>query len=122
MPFYTIWNQIDAKLKKELSTIFYNTWITQLRPLAFQDGVFVLAAPNSFIRNIIEGRYKEQITELLMEETGMQIRLLITEPDDPAYEKYKHTQAKEPEKKEAPASEARYTFSNFVRGKSNELA
>lgn len=122
MPFYTIWNQIDAKLRKELSTIFYNTWITQLRPLAFQDGVFVLAAPNSFIRNIIEGRYKEQITELLIEETGMQIRLLITEPDDPAYEKYKHTQAKEPEKKEAPPGEARYTFSNFVRGKSNELA
>lgn len=121
----SLWDRIDTKLKKELSTIFYNTWITQLTPLAFQDGLFVLSAPNAFIKNIIDGRYKERIGELLTEETGARVRLLVTEPDDPAYAQYKEKKTVAPPKKErdkAQKDPARYTFSNFVRGKSNELA
>lgn len=125
MLFNSLWDRIDTKLKKDLSTIFYNTWITQLTPLAFQDGIFVVAAPNSFIKNIIDGRYRELITKLLTEETGAKIELLIIEPDDPFYEKYKNAAPAEDkdEKRDKPQQNgARYTFSNFVQGKSNALA
>lgn len=124
MTFHSLWDQIDTKLRKELSTIFYNTWITQLRPLAFQDGLFVLAAPNSFIKNIIDGRYKDLITKMLTEETGAKVELLVTEPDEPSFAKYKNAAPKEEssEKREKKPNGQRYTFSNFVQGKSNELA
>lgn len=132
MAFISLWEKIDEQLKCEISTIFYNTWIHPLEPLLVDDEKFVLAAPNQFIKNYIMNHYYSQIQTLLQQETQNQLKLIVTEPASSDYEQYKYpkqqaeTEApQEPIQKElvlAPGLNTRYTFSNFVRGKSNELA
>lgn len=130
MPPNSLWEQVSSQLEKELSTLFYNTWIAQLKPIAWQDGRFVLGAPNSFIKDNVENLYAARITALLETATDESVELVVTEPSDPAYRDYRTEpkEAKPAEPPPAPKPEydqtliTRYTFENFVRGKSNELA
>lgn len=131
MTLLSLWDRVNAQLKIEISTLFYNTWISQLKPLSYAEGKFILAAPNTFIKNIIEQHYLDTIRKLLDEFAREPVTLILTEPGDPRYDEYeKLAQQAPPEPKAEIAHEKdfgsmlspRYTFSNFVRGKSNELA
>ncbi len=131
LTFLSLWDQVNAQLKNEISTLLYNTWISQLTPLSYADGKFVLACPNTFIKNIIVQHYAHTIRQLLETYAKGPVLLILTEPADPKYSSYeKMTSGPQEEKKPVPEEDTninsnlspRYTFDNFVRGKSNELA
>lgn len=129
MAIQSLWEKICQDLKTEISTIFYNTWIHPIEPIYMDKEKFVLAAPNQFIKNYILNHYFDLIHDHLRKQTHETIELIVIEPTSEDFEYYKNEEKKEPiqiniekETPLPPGLNDRYTFSNFVRGKSNELA
>ncbi|WP_022939920.1 chromosomal replication initiator protein DnaA [Psychromonas hadalis] len=137
-----IWQECLAQLKDELSKSDFSTW---LRPLqaGYKNSILSLYSPNKFtsdwVRNnfmdIIEGKV-QQLAQLEDPNHSIQIRLLVGRPDaDEAPAPSRKPIAPQPtaaqpwqsvNKASAVAHKSnlikRYTFDNFVEGKSNNFA
>lgn len=126
-----LWRQLLSRLERELPEQDLNLWI---RPLQAdeQDGRLQLFAPNGFVLNSVESHYLPRIRTLAGEITGGQapnVEVGIGSSAGPAA----GVQAVERRPNGEAADRAafrysdshlnpRYTFDNFVQGKSNQLA
>jgi chromosomal replication initiator protein len=120
----TLWNRCVRDLQAELPEQQFNTWIRPLQ--AVEDGtVLKLLAPNRFVVDWLREHYIERILELvdgaggasevLVEVGSRQAAAPIVTRMSPAI------------RRDAPAEITTrlnpiFTFSNFVEGKSNQLA
>ncbi len=121
----TRWNRCVRDLQAELPEQHFNTWI---RPLhAVEDGeVLKLLAPNRFVVDWLREHYVERILELVNGDGGVS-EVVVEVGSRQAPAAVTATNVSPTIKRNAPASIAsrlnpEFTFTNFIEGKSNQLA
>ncbi|MEX2353943.1 MAG: chromosomal replication initiator protein DnaA, partial [Gammaproteobacteria bacterium] len=123
----SIWDACLEKLEGELTPQQFNTWIRPLQAIEEDDNIRLLA-PNRFVLDWINEKYLERINSLmekvlnghncnLVIEVGSQkqaeVHNIITE---------KPAEINQPAKRYSNYLNTLFTFTNFVEGKSNQLA
>lgn len=123
-----IWNLSLAHLEKSLNRPIYQTILSSTRPIAIEEGVFLLAVPTVFSQDLLyEKKCDESILVPLKQYGDGKIRAVkfVVIPRD------EHEEDEEKEKKPqntltnqplAPFLNKRYTFDNFVVGHGNRFA
>jgi len=135
MNIHEIWASVLGGLEKETTAITYDVWIKTLEPVDIKDGALILSAPSVEARDFVLNRFRT-----LIRTVAKGINNAITEVDiiEPAEKKSTEEGSAGQEEKQnikgvekeaaAEVSQApaiylnpKYTFENFVEGKSNEL-
>jgi chromosomal replication initiator protein len=125
----SLWSEVAGRLRGALNDTTYGTWFGEAAGLELSDKRFVLAVPNDFTRNWIEGHFLDLIGAAIRDVTGSDrpVELRIVESRDassddrvgspvvPAVERIQ-TRA------ESGGFNAKYTFDSFVIGSSNRFA
>ncbi len=115
-----LWTAISDRLKGALNDTTYGTWFGDAEGRELNDDAFVLAVPNDFTREWIEGHFVDLIGAAVRDATGEDRRVEVRVDHDvksagPMEEPPKKTAA-------ATAIQAKYTFDSFVIGSSNRFA
>lgn len=145
-----VWDKVKEELFLEMIEVHYNTWIKPLIPLKKKDSTVYIYSTVSFVNYIVNNKYKKSIEEKLIKILNEDINLVLLDPKDdlfnelinekndeesqnpgqikfnlslPLEEVDKRVNTKTPDTYLYRNSlNKKYTFSNFVRGKSNDLA
>ncbi len=117
-----IWQQCLSRLERQFPLDEVNTWLRPLRLTSNSNGRLVLLAPNQIVCERVEQNYLHTIHAILL-----QLRPdLEDEPFIGVANRQNHGPAKTAKHDNAAEQftglDQRYTFDNFVPGKSNELA
>ncbi len=119
----TIWKQILEKLELRISSVSYMLWIKTIKPLQIdeKDNFYIVAqsvtAKNQVLRNFLD-----KVSECCYEIVGKKLEIVVLDQNEEA-EFLKNSQQKEIVSKhdeKSPFME-KYTFDNFVVGKSNQF-
>ena len=126
-----LWDDVSARLRGALNEKTFRNWFSEVGAVGLDDDTFVLAVPNDFTREWIEGHFAELIRAATKDVTGTERRLLLTvsppQPGTPAA----HVSASPsstaavpvpPPRPEAGSINPKYTFDSFVIGSSNRFA
>jgi len=131
-----LWSQVADRLQREIKAPTFSSWIKEVEPLSFVDGVLELTAPNDFTRNWVETRYGAVIRASLSDLAGVPVDLRLTAPPDggqsstrPASDTITTPATTAPaapltgrNAEYARRLNPKYTFSSFVIGNSNQFA
>jgi len=115
-----LWSEVSSRLRGALNETTYRTWFDHVDGLELNDDEFVLAVPNDFTRDWIEGHFIGLIRAAVGDATGRerQVQLAVREiPGEPAAPVEAHR--REPL---GIGLNAKYTFDSFVIGSSNRFA
>jgi chromosomal replication initiator protein len=113
-----LWAEVAGRLQGALNTTTYKTWFAEASGAELADEAFVVAVPNDFTREWIEGHYMSLIAAAVRDATGHARRVALT------------VATREPEVTAEPPPKPRgdsginpkYTFDSFVIGSSNRFA
>ena len=134
----SIWQQCAERLQQELPAQAFNTWIRPLQAEVAGDEL-ALYAPNRFVYNWIDERYRMRIETILSElgHAAYSVQLKVgAMPSAPASNDKPQAEPRPVQKGFTIAKQtnqttqfvhesglnSRFTFENFVEGKSNQLA
>ena len=116
----TLWTEVAGRLKGALNDSTYRTWFGEVEGWEVTDDTFVLAVPNDFTREWIEGHFLELIRAAVRDATGHQRRVQLTVTDTGATP---DTQGPPVQRIAAETGlNTKYTFDLFVIGSSNRFA
>lgn len=127
------WSDAKNELAISIQTISYEVWIDKLKPVCFvNDNTLVLCAISATAKRTIDARYLDKIREVISSINSSITDVIITTPEKKAdflnkqsvfveHEGFVTTSAEGSGKKKNPFLE-RYTFENFIEGKSNAYA
>ncbi len=123
--FIQYWDECLNILDNQLSGVIYDVYVKNLIPYSFDGSVFAVSCNSSHAKSTINSRHAQTIQNTLSKVIGQNIEFKIyTEKEIKAYNK-KQSKTKpsnsKPEQKRSGVN-SRYTFDNFVRGKSNDFA
>jgi chromosomal replication initiator protein len=114
-----LWAEVVDALKSRITARAYETWFSETRPVALQDQRLIVEVPNEFYIDWLEEHYSP-IIKTILKELGKPKLTVIFRPQQ------KKMGAVEREQSVTPPPLSRlsrkYTFENFVVGKSNEFA
>ena len=126
-----LWQQTLRHIESKVSKPSFETWLSETEALSHQDNILTVSAPNEFIRNWLEDRYRTFLQEAVEDVTGMQFKIKFVLPED---------EVATAEENPAPATtanlkqqpivleesanmlNAKYTFDTFVIGAGNRFA
>ena len=116
----SLWSEVSSRLRGALNETTYRTWFDHVDGVHLTDEEFVLAVPNDFARDWIEGHFIGLIRAAVGDATGQERRVQLQiaetaeEPAGPA----------ETQRREALVGglNPKYTFDSFVIGSSNRFA
>ena len=119
MDIKEIWKKTLILLKNSISEVVFDTMISGITPVSFENNVFTIKAKNDFTRETVQNRYIHEISRCLSTVWGDDIEVTITSPEsldgtlmvNSKKQSYEKTNLRQ-----------RYTFETFVPGKCNELA
>lgn len=126
-----IWGQACAELEQSVGPNNYNHWIKPLRLTAIDDGAARFASPTRFISDWVNRHFAKEIMAVLTRNGAPVERLrfdvgAVARPAAQAAAPAGHAPAaptaRAPRADLGAPLDPRYTFSNFVVGKPNELA
>ncbi len=116
----TLWTEVAGRLKGALNDSTFRNWFGEVEGQNVSDDTFVLAVPNDFTREWIEGHFLELIRAAVRDVTGHERRVQLTVAE---------TGGAAPDEQVAPVQRAadtglnpKYTFDLFVIGSSNRFA
>ena len=119
------WNKITQLIKYDMKDGPFEAFILPLEAVSIDKDkrLLIVKAPNKITKERIEGRYyKDQIRESIREVLGQEYNFKLVLPED-------LKPAKRPSRQSAGGSRytgepinPKYTFDNFVQGKSNQFA
>src|SRR4030043_132560 len=120
------WQAILGQLQLEMPKAAFDTWVENTEFISYEDGYFVIGAPNAYARDWLENRLASTVTRLLtgMMNRSVEVHFIVWQnPTEPA-------EYREPLEEEETIPlishnftlNSRYTFENFVVGTSNRLA
>jgi chromosomal replication initiator protein len=131
----SLWSEVAGRLRGALNDTTYGTWFGEVHGLELNGDRFVLAVPNDFTRDWIEGHFLGLIGAAIRDVTGRErpIELRVSElvrvpeglidengADDlgvtPTVERV------QPSRPESGGFNSKYTFDSFVIGSSNRFA
>ena len=112
----SLWNEVAGRLRGALNDSTYRTWFGEVRATEERDAL-VLAVPNDFTREWIEGHFLDLIRAAARDASGRDrvVRLVID--DSPA-----ETGEEQPQREAVVGLNPKYTFDLFVIGSSNRFA
>jgi len=120
----TLWNRCVRDLQAELPEQQFNTWIRPLQ--AVEDGsVLKLLAPNRFVVDWLQQHYIERILELVDGAGGASevvVEVGSRQAATPVVTSFSPTLRRSAGAEVVSRLNPEFTFSNFVEGKSNQLA
>lgn len=126
-----IWKECLKLIKQNVSNITYNTWFLPIKPYDFDGNTLRISVPNNFFIEWIEEHYNTLINKTISQVVGPDAKLvyIINEEekediqlfDSPRVET-KKTSPKAVELEFETNISPRYTFDNFIKGESNQLA
>ena len=56
-----VWQSVLDEIKTHVSDMAYATYFTQLKLISNENGILVIEAPNIFVKQQIEGKYRDRI-------------------------------------------------------------
>lgn len=143
MTNHELWQAVLAELELNISKANFVTWFKNTGVISFQEGCVAIGVPNAFTRAWLEKKYHQNIVRSLERVGGKPIKRLeyhieiLKISADPVAEGGAASTSFFPEPAEARAAVAghemapaanqgfalnpKYTFGNFVVGKSSEL-
>jgi len=142
------WQRVQARLRAELGETIFSSWLKPLSFMCIRDRVVLLVAPSGFLRDWVRSHYVEQINRAWKAENPdiQDIELSASRGADdcsaedmknakqpfpltggameavPAISKSNVTARANAESSGCQPFDPRFTFDNFIVGKSNELA
>jgi len=127
-----IWSRLLDHARKELPEQTFRTWLEPTEALTVEEGTIVVGTPDRFAADWNESKHAELLASYAPVALGHPIKILFrVDEERKARPQMDFFVAPLPERApEVPAANeaaaaqlsARYTFQNFVIGKSNELA
>jgi len=122
-----LWDACLRRLEQELPAQQFNTWIRPLAPeTAPSDDTLILAAPNSFVLELVRERFAARIERLAAEASGRELglRLVLARGAEPSARPAAPASrpAAEPVVQERSRLNRGFSFDSFVTGKANQLA
>jgi chromosomal replication initiator protein len=134
----SLWGEVAGRLRGALNDTTYGTWFGEARGLELADDRFVLAVPNDFTRDWVEGHFLGLIGAAIRDVTGRErpIELRVSElagPDDLQLDGQLEGDVAEAataavqriptqNRPESGGFNTKYTFDSFVIGSSNRFA
>jgi chromosomal replication initiator protein len=134
----SLWNEVAGRLRGALNDTTYSTWFGEAHGLELSDASFVLAVPNDFTRDWIEGHFLGLIGAAIRDVTGeerpVDLRVVETagagEPataltEEAGLDPVELTRLRPAATQSRPESggfNTKYTFDSFVIGSSNRFA
>lgn len=115
----TLWNRCLERLEHEVALEEVNTWLRPLQPTGAEAGRLRLMAPNDFVRDQVNEQYLGLIREFFGANGFEPADIDVVVGGDGATP----TPTSAPRRKQGFTAglDDRYSFENFVLGKSNEL-
>ena len=62
---HTVWQMALAELALQMTTATYDTWVRDTAIMAYEDGEFIIGAPNSYVRDWLDNRLRATIKRTL---------------------------------------------------------
>lgn len=129
-----LWSKILEKIKKEVSSLSFQTWFEETELYKFENGVAKIIVPYDIHKDHLNNNYKDQLKSFFIEETGepIEIEFYTKEEveEDPIHSERDiaeedNTNSIYTEIKDTNYDShlnKNYTFDNFVVGNSNKFA
>src|SRR3954462_15855376 len=134
----SLWNEVAGRLRGALNDTTYSTWFGEAQGLELSDANFVLALPNDFTRDWIEGHFLGLIGAAIRDVTGEERPVELRVVDMPGTTEHAGPVAAEAEgldpvelprlrppgtqsRPESGGFNTKYTFDSFVIGSSHPL-
>jgi chromosomal replication initiator protein len=118
-----LWTAISDRLRGALNDTTFNTWFGGAEGRELSEETFVLAVPNDFTREWIEGHFVDLIGAAVRDATGDERRVeVIVDRDVVSPAAPISEPSKPPAAAAAAAIHSKYTFDSFVIGSSNRFA
>jgi chromosomal replication initiator protein len=122
----SLWTDVSARLRGALNETTFGTWFGGVTGSELDGDAFVLAVPNDFTREWIEGHFLDLIRAAVKDATGserrVRLRVASAEPAQ-AVPAFVPTLAPPPiPRPDAAGINPKYTFDSFVIGSSNRFA
>jgi chromosomal replication initiator protein len=116
-----LWSEVASRLRGALNETTYRTWFGHVEGVELNDDEFVLAVPNDFTRDWIEGHFIGLISAAVGDATGRErrIQLAVSEAEGGERAEVVETKSREPA---GVGMNPKYTFDSFVIGSSNRFA
>ena len=73
----SLWSEVASRLRGALNETTYRTWFDHVEGLELNDDEFVLAVPNDFTRDWIEGHFIGLISAAVGDATGRERRIQL---------------------------------------------
>lgn len=124
--FLIIWEKALEILKKDLSSVRYDTWIKTLSPVKKTDNVFYFQTLNPVHKELVEKSYKKILLNAI--ETAMNVLGLDCEEIDIVFydteeaSRLKQQNVSNDNNTVKSSLNPLYTFDSFIVGSSNEFA
>lgn len=122
-----LWQRVLAAIEEKLSRPSFDTWMKPTKAIVFNDHQLVLAAPNDFTQEWLEGKYLDFIAATVYECLGreVEVKVIIRDPAAATAETAKKPPVPVPKPLEDPivsVMNPKYTFDTFVIGAGNRFA
>lgn len=119
-----MWERVLSKIEPVVSIVAYELWIEPIIPLDYTDKL-ILVANSATAKKQLQKNHAKELSDSICEIFGSETEYEILDPD----EKEAYLKQKEPEtvveQQTKPEEEnmfnSKYTFDNFVVGKSNQV-
>jgi chromosomal replication initiator protein len=127
-----IWERLLTRARQVLPEQTFRTWLEPAEPSAFQDGLLTVVVPDQFSADWNESKHSELLASFAPVALGHPIRLQFRISEERAKRAQLDIFVQQPAAPLAPVSQQksaisaplnpRYTFEQFVIGKSNDVA
>lgn len=121
-----LWQAALGQLQVEMPRSAFETWVRDAELLTYEDGEFVVGVQNAFARDWLQDRLRSTVKRVLSGIAGRTVEVRFVVWQSPVVEQ---PEALTPRDRPAPGPpqyelhlNPRYTFNNFIVGKSNRLA
>jgi chromosomal replication initiator protein len=113
-----VWSEVAERLRRELTEQVFSTWFGQIEAADLRNGELLLAAPNHFTRQWIEGHHLPQLDRAAHDSPyGLRrVRIVISDGAGQTPDFSETAQLR------ALGLNPKYTFDTFVIGSSNRFA
>lgn len=119
-----IWQQILEKLELRISSVSFMLWIKTIKPIEIDDkDNFIIAAQSISAKNQIGRNFMDKISDCCFEVVGKSMKIVVLDPNE-EIEYLKNNKVEEKDnsaKDEKNPFVEKFTFDNFVVGKSNQF-
>ena len=111
-----IWSAVCEDCKKNISSITFDCFLKDLKPVSIDAGVFTISINNEYLKDLIEKNYSDLLKTSITVVMGIPMEPVIILEDDE--EKIRNAE----EHCEGLTFEDFFTFDNFIVGSTNRFA